>query len=111
MLGSMPDIDPVLIIYAVVAFITIGVILAGLILFTKAKLVRAEKCKIDINDDPELSFETNGGGTLLSALTSHGIPIPSPCGGKATCKQCRVQIVEGASDPLETDIGTLNKSH
>lgn len=109
MLDSMLDIDPFLIIYAVVAFITIGVILAGLILFTKAKLVRAEKCKIDINDDPELSFETNGGGTLLSALTSHGIPIPSPCGGKATCKQCRVQIVEGASDPLETDIGTFNK--
>jgi Na+-transporting NADH:ubiquinone oxidoreductase subunit F len=102
-------IDPLLTLYAVSAFVIIGVILAGLILFTKAKFVLAEECKVSVNDDPELSFETAGGGTLLSALTSHGIPIPSPCGGKATCKQCRVQIIEGATDPLETDKGTFNK--
>ncbi len=102
-------IDPILSFYAVSAFIAIGVGLASLILITKAKLVKSDVCKIDINDSAELSFSTAGGCTLLSALTSHGIPVPSPCGGKATCKQCRVQIVEGASDPLETDIGTFNK--
>ena len=105
----MSGIDPLLVLYATVAFVLVGVGLAGLILFTKAKFVTSEVCEVDVNNDPELSFKTPGGGTLLSALTSHGIPIPSPCGGKATCKQCRVQVVKGVLDPLETDKATFSK--
>lgn len=101
--------DPILTLYAIVAFILIGVGLAGLILLTKAKFVSTALCKININDNPELGKEVPGGGTLLVALTANGIPIPSPCGGKATCKQCRVQIVEGAGEALETDKGTFTK--
>ena len=73
------------------------------------KLVSEEAVEIDVNKDPNLSFTTPCGTTLLNALTSHGIPIPSPCGGKATCKQCKVQVVEGAAPPLETDKGTFTK--
>lgn len=105
----MLGIDPILSLYAIGAFVLIGVCLAILILFTKAKLVSAEICKVVVNDDPEYSFSSPGGGTLLSALTGHKIPIPSPCGGKATCKQCKVQVVQGASDPAETDVGTFTK--
>jgi Na+-transporting NADH:ubiquinone oxidoreductase subunit F len=102
--------DPlILTIYATIAFVSIGVGLAGLILFTKAKLVSTEKVHIDVNHDPELSFDTDAGSTLLQTLSSHGIPIPSPCGGKATCKQCRVQVVEGVTEPLETDKATFSK--
>lgn len=102
--------DPlILTIYATIAFVSIGVGLAVLILFTKAKLVSTEKVHIDVNHDPELSFDTEAGSTLLQTLSSHGIPIPSPCGGKATCKQCRVQVVEGATEPLETDRATFTK--
>jgi Na+-transporting NADH:ubiquinone oxidoreductase subunit F len=103
------DINPSLSLYAIGAFVLISTSLAGLILFTKAKLVRSETCSINVNDDPELSFSTQGGSTLLSALSGHNIPIPSPCGGKATCKQCRVQIAKGAQDPIETDVGTFTK--
>lgn len=103
------SIDPLLSIYAIAAFVTIGVFLASLILFTKAKLVSTDLCKIGINDDPNLSKIVPGGGTLLVALTSNGIQVPSPCGGKATCKQCRVKILEGANVPLETDKATFSK--
>jgi Na+-transporting NADH:ubiquinone oxidoreductase subunit F len=102
-------IDPILSIYAIAAFTIIGVGLASLILFTKAKLVSTDKCKIVINDDPALTKEVEGGQTLLLALTSNGIPIPSPCGGKATCKQCVVQVLEGGDEPLETDKATFTK--
>lgn len=102
-------IDPILSVYAILSFVTIGVGLTAMILFTKAKLVTQELCKIDINENPDLTKKVTGGGTLLVTLTSNGIPIPSPCGGKATCKQCRVQIVEGASEPLETDKATFTK--
>lgn len=102
-------IDPVLTLYAIVAFVTVGVGLSLLILFTKAKFVTAEECIIEVNEDDTLTKRVRGGQTLLAALTSAGVPVPSPCGGKATCKQCRVRIVEGADAPLNTDRGTFTK--
>lgn len=102
-------IDLALSIYAIVAFIAIGLGLTGLILFTRAKFVSSDACTIKVNEEEDLTIHTQAGQTLLTALTSHGIPIPSPCGGKATCKQCKVQILEGASEPLQTDIDTFSK--
>lgn len=103
------EVDIELIIYGVVAFVSICLLLAGIILFTKAKLVSTKECEILVNQDPSLTIHYPSGSTLLVALSSSGIPVPSPCGGKATCKQCRVQIVEGGSDPLQTDIDTFSK--
>lgn len=102
-------VDILLVLYAIGAFVIIGAGLAGLILFTRAKFVSSEACTIKINEDPNLTKTVAGGSTLLVALTANGIPVPSPCGGKATCKQCRVQILEGASEALETDKGTFTK--
>ena len=102
-------IDWLLCLYAIVAFIVIGVGLAVMILFTKAKFVSTEECKIYINDNPDLTKTVPGGDTLLTALTSQGVSVPSPCGGKATCLQCRVQVTEGAGPPLETDKSTFKK--
>jgi len=102
-------IDPALTLFAVAAFVAIGLALAAMILFTKAKFVSTEACQIYINDNPDLTKTVAGGGTLLSALSSQGIAVPSPCGGKATCLQCRVQVLEGADPPLETDRSTFTK--
>ncbi len=101
--------DIILILYAIIAFVTIGVGLTVMILFTKAKFVSHEDVTIKINDDPALTKHVATGQTLLLALTKNGIPVPSPCGGKATCKQCRVQIVEGAGEPIETEKSTFTK--
>lgn len=108
-LSSFFGIDPILSLYAISAFSIIGVGLASIILFTRAKLVSNENCKIEINQDPSLTREVQAGQTLLLALTSNGIPIPSPCGGKATCKQCVIQVVNGGEPPLETDKATFTK--
>jgi len=101
-------IDLEITLFAIVAFILIGLLLASMILFTRAKLVSTDACKIIINEDDGLTKEVAGGQTLLSALSSEGIAVPSPCGGKATCKQCRVQVTEGGGEPLETDKGTFS---
>lgn len=108
-LAQVFGIDPVLSLYAIAAFIIIGVGLTVLILLTRAKFVSSENCTIEVNQDDALTIHTNAGQTLLTALTSHGIPIPCPCGGKATCKQCKVKIIEGAAPPLQTDIDTFTK--
>lgn len=107
--GHIMGIDLLLSMYAIAAFILIGVGLTALILFTRAKFVSSGMCTIKINLDDSLTIHTHAGQTLLTALTSHGIPIPSPCGGKATCKQCKVRIAEGSGIPLQTDIDTFSK--
>ncbi len=98
-----------LISVAVAAFVIICLCLTVMILYAKKKLVSSAPCIIQINEDPNLSKTVVGGQTLLAALTSEGIPVPSPCGGKATCKQCRVQVLDGKDDPLETDKATFSK--
>lgn len=102
------NINPSLIAIAAIAFAAIGVLLSMMILFTKAKLISNAPCKISINDDPSLTKEAQSGSTLLAALSSENIAIPSPCGGKATCKQCKVQVIKGGGEPLETDKGTFS---
>ena len=47
------------------------------------------------------------GTSLLEALTKNGIQIPSPCGGKATCKQCKVQVILGGEEALEVEKSTF----
>jgi Na+-transporting NADH:ubiquinone oxidoreductase subunit F len=108
-LADIFGINPLLTLYAIIAYLAVGVGLAAMILFTRAKFISTDECKLVVNDDPNLEINTPGGGTLLNALTTHNIPVPSPCGGKATCKQCRVKIVDGTPEALETDKGTFNK--
>lgn len=107
--ANLFGIDPILTLYSTIAFLAIGLGLTAMILFTKAKFVKSEKCQIQINNDPELTKTVNGGVTLLSALSAQGIAIPSPCGGKATCLQCRVRITEGAAPPIEIEKATFTK--
>ncbi len=103
------EVDFVLMTYAIISFICVGVGLTAIILFTKNRFISGEDCCITVNDDPLLNETVTSGSVLLVNLTSHGISIPSPCGGKATCKQCRVQIVSGATEPLETDKATFTR--
>lgn len=102
------QIDFTLSLFATLAFIGIGLFLTALILFARAKLLSKALCRVFINEKPELTKEVTGGQTLLTTLSSCGIAIPSPCGGKATCKQCRVQIVKGGGDILEMDKATFS---
>lgn len=100
--------DIFLTITAIVAFGLIGLGLSLLILFARSKLVDTSQKKILINHDEEKKLLVDGGQTLLAALTSNGIAVPSPCGGKATCKQCKVQVEKGGGPPLETDVATFS---
>ncbi len=106
---NISQVDISLVLYSVFAFVSIGVILSFLILYTKKKCSLGGTCEIEINNDPDMKKVVESGSSLLFALSKVGIPIPSPCGGKATCKQCKVQIVEGAEEPLETDKATFSK--
>ncbi len=102
------QIDIELAVIAIIAFVIIGVLLSVMILFTRAKLVSSAPCKILINNEDSLTKETPGGVTLLAALSANDIAVPSPCGGKATCKQCKVQVLKGSEEVLDVDKATFS---
>lgn len=84
------------IILGVVMFTLIVLVLSGLILTARAKLVNSGDVVIDINDDPQNQIRTPAGDKLLNTLSGNGIFVSSACGGGGSCGQCRVTVKEGA---------------
>ncbi len=93
---------------AVLIYVAIGFVLTCAILLVKKQFLPSSTCVIKINNDRELDKEVDSGTTLLAALLKEGIAVPSPCGGKATCKQCKVRVLEGGGESLETDKATFS---
>ena len=89
------------IISSIVVFLLVVLFLVGILLYIKAKLSPAGKLKIKINGEKEIEVE--GGGTLLSTLSSNGIFLPSACGGGGTCVQCTCQVHSGGGEILPTE--------
>ncbi len=83
-----------IILIAIVAFLAVTLVLVLLLLFAKAKLTSSGPVKIDINDGDKV-LEVAAGSTLLNTLGEQGIFLPSACGGKGACGQCKCQVVEG----------------
>lgn len=89
-------------IITLVAFLAVLLLLTAMLLFVKAKISPKGKITIDINDG-ERVIEVDGGGTLLSTLSTAGIFLPSACGGGGTCIQCTCHVLEGGGGILPTE--------
>ncbi|QCJ69155.1 NADH:ubiquinone reductase (Na(+)-transporting) subunit F [Providencia heimbachae] len=98
-----------IIILGVVMFTLIVLALTGLILFAKSKLVNTGNIKVEVNGDPDKSFDAPAGDKLLGMLANQGIFVSSACGGGGSCGQCRVKIKEGGGDILPTELSHINK--
>ncbi len=97
-----------IILIAIVAFLAVTLVLVLLLLFAKAKLTSSGPVKIDI-DDGDKVLEVAAGSTLLNTLGEQGIFLPSACGGKGACGQCKCQVVEGGGSILPTETGFFNR--
>ena len=95
------------IIISVVAFLVIMLLLVGVLLYAKAKLVPSGPVKLNINDEKDL--EVNAGDTLLTTLANQSIYLPSACGGGGTCAMCKCQVLDGAGDILPTEVGYFTR--
>ncbi len=84
------------------------IILVALLLFIKAKLTPKGKVKITINGGKK-EVEVTPGGSLLSTLAEQKIFLPSACGGKGNCGQCKCQLVSGGGEILPTEVGFFNR--
>ncbi|HQV74551.1 MAG: NADH:ubiquinone reductase (Na(+)-transporting) subunit F [Flavobacteriales bacterium] len=89
------------ILITLAVFLTVTLLLVGLLLFAKAKLSPSGLVKIQING--EKTIEVEAGSTLLTTLSEAKIFLPSACGGGGTCAMCKCQVIEGGGEILPTE--------
>lgn len=96
-----------IILISIAFFLSMVLLLVGLLLFARKKLLPQGKVKININDEKEI--EVNPGTTLLSTLSDNKIFLPSACGGGGTCAMCKVQVIDGGGSILPTEKGYFTR--
>ncbi|MBR6416182.1 MAG: NADH:ubiquinone reductase (Na(+)-transporting) subunit F [Bacteroidales bacterium] len=96
------------IIGAVVTTVVVTLVLVALLLFIKSKLTPSGTVQININDGKK-TLDVPLGGDLLHTLADQKIFLPSACGGKANCGQCKVRVLEGGGEILPTETGFFTR--
>jgi len=86
-----------------VVFLIVTLLLVILLLVAKHYLVPSGKVKITINGGSK-ELEADSGNTLLATLHEHGVMLSSACGGKGSCGQCKVQVLQGGGEILPTEV-------
>jgi len=82
-------------------FLLITLLLVIVLLTAKRFLVHSGKVKITVNNDTDITADS--GKTLLSTMADNNIFLSSACGGKGSCGQCKVQVLEGGGNILPTE--------
>ena len=100
-------INKITILLSVIVFLGIILLLVVVLLWVREKLMPKGEVKITINDDKELTVPT--GNTLISTLAEQRIFLPSACGGKGSCGQCKCRVVEGGGTILPTEEGFFTR--
>ncbi len=96
------------ILAAILVIVVVTLLLVALLLFIKIKLTPSGTVKIDINDGKKV-LDVPQGGSLLNTLAEQKIFLPSACGGKGNCGQCKCQVLEGGGTILPTETGFFTR--
>jgi Na+-transporting NADH:ubiquinone oxidoreductase subunit F len=95
------------IVLGVVLFTAIVLVLVGIILLARNRLVAAGTVPIVVNE--QRTVEAPVGGKLLGALADAELYVSSACGGGGTCGQCKVKVLEGGGSLLPTEASHVTK--
>lgn len=90
------------VLVAALTFFIIVLVLVIVLLIAKKLLVASGDVTITINGGQK-TVEAQSGKSLLATLADGGVHLSSACGGKGSCGQCKVQVVEGGGDMLPTE--------
>ena len=95
------------ILLSIIVFLGIVLLLGALLLWVRNKLMPKGEVIITINDDKVLTVPT--GNTLIATLAEQKVYLPSACGGKGSCGQCKCRVVEGGGTILPTEVGFFTR--
>ena len=82
-------------------------LIALLLLLAERFLVTYGECSLILNGDKV--FNVQGGDNILNYLSQHRLFIPSACGGKGTCRFCKVKVLSGGGHILPTEEVYIDK--
>ena len=97
------------VLLAVTVFTSVILLLVIVLNVLSNFLLPQGEVDIIINDDPSKSLKVQTGSTVLSALSSQNVYLPSACGGQGTCAQCKCQVVEGGGEILTTEKAYISR--
>ncbi len=89
------------IISSIVVFLVVIILLVVILLTAKKFLSPSGNVNIEINGEQTINVPQ--GASLMATLNENGIFLPSACGGKASCGQCKVQVLEGGGEILDSE--------
>ena len=95
------DTATLTVVTGVAIFLAITLALVIILLVAKHYLVKSGDVNININNETDISVPA--GSSLLSTLATKDVFLPSACGGKGSCGQCKVQVVSGGGEILPTE--------
>ena len=94
----------------VAIFSGVILILVLMLNLAESKLLPQGEVTVNINGDDDKSLKVRPGSTLLSALATESIFLPSACGGGGTCAMCKCQVDEGGGEILPTEKGHITRT-
>ena len=98
----MERLEIITILTTATVFLVVILVLVGVLLVARHYLVAQGVVRIDINNGKK-DVEMPVGKTLLVGLSENKIFLASACGGKGSCAQCRVRVIEGGGEILPTE--------
>ncbi|MDE5850352.1 MAG: NADH:ubiquinone reductase (Na(+)-transporting) subunit F [Muribaculaceae bacterium] len=90
------------VIAAALIFLVMVLVLVGILLLAKSRLVKSGDVSISINNGQKVLM-TKSGKSLLMTLNDAGVHLSSACGGKGSCGQCKCQVESGGGEMLPTE--------
>ena len=96
-----------IVILSVIIFLGVVLLLVGMLLYARNKLVAQGDVQLTINEEKELTVSP--GSSLLTTLSEEKIYLPSACGGGGTCGMCKCQVIDGGGEILPTETSHISR--
>lgn len=88
-------------------FTAIVLVLSAVVLAARHWLLPRGAFAVDLNG--RRTIEVAAGDKLLWALAENGVYLPAACGGRGTCGQCRVTVLDNATPRLPTEATHISR--
>ncbi len=88
-------------------FLVVILVVVVVLLVAKKYLSPSGKVKVTVNG--KNTYEVEQGSSVLSTLAEEGVHLPSACGGKGSCGQCKCQVVSGGGEILDSEKGHFTR--
>ncbi len=95
------------ILFSIGVFLVVILLVVIVLLVAKKYLSPSGKVKVTVNG--KNSYEVEQGSSLLSTLSQEGVYLPSACGGKGSCGQCKCQVTAGGGEILDSEKGHFTR--